>query len=362
MKSSTDAPKLPQMMQREIAILPCRNGIETANAIIKHIHDLCEGRHFKGLSYLKKPVEIDTRDFIDGEIRPKIRESVRGKRVYIVQNTLNPRKPEQTSHNIMELLLTTDAVRRSDADEINLVLPYLSYSKQERSTGREPISVKVLLDAFASLGIRRLFTMELHAPAVQGFVNYRIENLYAFQIFLSYFLKEKKFKGVWIAPDPNAGKFVRHYSKVSGFPMALGYKYRAADSMHEIDELQLLGDIRGRDVAIIDDQSATSRTLLRAVNAAKDMGANKVYCGVTHAMFLGDAQDAFRDAVDKGLMEELVCTNTLMQPEEFLNENRYIRVLDGLRLFAEAIFETYKGGSISRLYEAPLRNSLFGRT
>ena len=349
-------------MGRQIAILPCRNGLQTANAIIRHIHDICNGRDFKGLSYLKKPVEIDTRDFIDGEIRPKIRESVRGKRVYIVQNTLDPRKPEQTSHNIMELLLTTDAVRRSDADEINLVLPYLSYSKQERSTGREPISVKVLLDAFENLGIRRLFTMDLHAPATQGFVRYRIENLYATQIFLRYFLKEKKFKGVWIAPDPNAGKFVRHYSKFSGLPMAFGYKYRTADSMHEIEELHLLGDIRGRDVVIVDDQSATSRTLLRAVSAAKDLGANKVYCAVTHAMLLGDAQDAFRDAVKKGLMEELVCTNTLMQPEAFLRKNSYVKVLDGLRLFAEAIFETYTGGSISRLYEAPLRDSLFGRT
>jgi ribose-phosphate pyrophosphokinase len=362
MKSLTDGPKFTPEMQREIAILPCRNGIETANAIIRHIHDICNGRDFKGLSYLKKPVEIDTRDFIDGEIRPKIRESVRGKRVYIVQNTLDPRKPEQTSHNIMELLLTTDAVRRSDADEVNLVLPYLSYSKQERSTGREPISVKVLLDAFENLGIRRLFTMELHAPAVQGFVNYRIENLYASEILLRYFLKEKKFKGVWIAPDPNAGKFVRHYSKFSGLPMAFGYKYRTADSMHEIEELHLLGDIRGRDVVIVDDQSATSRTLLRAVSAAKDLGANKVYCAVTHAMLLGDAQDAFRDAVKKGLMEELVCTNTLMQPEAFLRKNSYVKVLDGLRLFAEAIFETYTGGSISRLYEAPLRDSLFGRT
>ena len=177
-----------------------------------------------------------------------------------------------------------------------------------------------------------------------------------------YFLKEKKCKGVWIAPDPNAGKFVRHYSKVSGLPMAFGYKYRAADSMHEIEELKLLGDISGRDVAIIDDQSATSRTLLRAVNAAKALGAKRVYCAVTHGMFLGDAQKAFRDAVKKGLMEELICTNTLIQPKEFLNKNRYIKVLDGLRLFAEAIFETYTGGSISRLYEAPLRDALFGRT
>jgi ribose-phosphate pyrophosphokinase len=204
--------------------------------------------------------------------------------------------------------------------------------------------------------------MELHAPAVQGFVNYRIENLYASQIFQSYFLKEKKFKGVWIAPDPNAGKFVRHYSKVSGLPMAFGYKYRTADSMHDIEELHLLGDIRGRDVAIIDDQSATSRTLLRAINAAKELGAKQVYCAVTHAMFLGDAQKAFKDAVKQGFMKELVCTNTLMQPEAFLKKNRYIKVLDGLRLFAEAIFETYTGGSISRLYEAPLRDSLFGKT
>jgi ribose-phosphate pyrophosphokinase len=349
-------------MEREIAILPCRNGIETAHAIISHIHEICRERNVESLSYLKHPVEVDTRDFNDGEIKPKIRESVRGKRVYIVQNTLSPHAPGQTSHNIMELLLTADAARRSDADEINLVLPYLSYSKQERSTGREPISVKVLLDAIANLGVRRLFTMELHAPAIQGFVSYRIENLYATQIFLRYFLKEKKFKGVWIAPDPNAGKFVRHYSKFSGLPMAFGYKYRTADSMHDIEELKLLGDIRGMDVAIVDDQSATSRTLLHAVQAAKDLGAKQVYCAVAHAMFLGNAEEAFRRAVTQGLMKELVCTNTLMHEEAFLRRNRYVKVLDALRLFAEAIFETYTGGSISRLYEEPLRDSLFGRT
>jgi len=348
-------------MEREIAVLPCRNGLETANAIIGHIREICSERGIESLSYLKHPVQIDTRDFIDGEIRPKIRESVRGKRVYIVQNTLNPNAPEQTSHNIMELLMTTDAVRRSDADEINLILPYLSYSKQERSTGREPISVKVLLDAFANLGVRRLFTMELHAPAIQGFVTYRIENLYATQIFLSHFLKEKKFKGVWIAPDPNAGKFVRHYSKFSGLPMALGYKYRSPDTMHDIEELKLLGEIAGRDVAIVDDQSATSRTLLRAAQAARDLGARRVYCAVAHAMFLGNAEESFREAVRQGLMKELVCTNTLIHREAFLKRNRYIKVLDALKLFAEAIFETYTGGSISRLYEEPLRDSLFGK-
>lgn len=362
MKKIDESRQRAHEMEREIAILPCRNGLETAEAVIGHIHEICRERNIGSLSYLKHPVEVDTRDFDDGEIRPKIRESVRGKRVYIVQNTLSPHAPERTSHNIMELLLTADAARRSDADEINLVVPYLSYSKQERSTGREPISVKVLLDAFADLGVRRLFTMDLHAPAIQGFVSYRIENLYASQIFLRYFLKEKKFKGVWIAPDPNAGKFVRHYSKFSGLPMAFGYKYRTADSIHEIEELKLLGDIKGKDVAIVDDQSATSRTLLHAAQAAKDLGAKQVYCAVAHAMFLGNAERAFRNAVKQGLMKELVCTNTLMHQESFLKRNPYVKVLDALRLFAEAIFETYTAGSISRLYEEPLRDSLFGRT
>ena len=195
----------------------------------------------------------------------------------------------------------------------------------------------------------------------QGFSSeINIQNLYASALLIDYFLEKIRFNGIFVAPDPGAGKMVKHYSKVTGLPMALGYKYRNPDSHHDFEEQRLLGDVKGMDAAIVDDQSAGSGTLINMARTVKDAGADKVYCAVAHAMLLGDAEEKFSKAVEEGVITELVCTNTLIQPDELLERNPYIKVLDSLKIFAEAIIETHEGGSISRLYEPRLRESMFG--
>jgi ribose-phosphate pyrophosphokinase len=343
----------------DIAIVACRNGVETANCIISHLNSIVMEGHEQ-----MTPISLldsESQDFKDGEIITRLRESVRGKDVYIVQNTLDPRKPELTSHNIMELMIMIDNVRRSDAAHVSVIIPYLSYCKQERRQGRQPVSLKLLIDMLETAGAERLITMDLHSPATESFSkSFKIQNLFASPLLMKHILEDMAFKGVFVAPDPNAGKTARHYSKLSGLPMAICYKYKKPDSMHDIDDHTLLGDVKNKDALIIDDQTAGSGTLLGTAKLLKSQGAKQVCAAVTHAMFLGDAEQSFRKAVDEGMLSELIITNTLLHSKEFLDRNPYLKVIDALRLVSEAIYEIHTDGSISSLYEPRLRKEMFG--
>jgi ribose-phosphate pyrophosphokinase len=373
----------------EPALISCRNGRITTSKISKHLEEICndrkeeiiekynqnkkisdyEYRQLQLINYFDrngiKIIETEISDFKDGEIKLRIDETVTGKDVYVIQNTLNPRMPQFTSQNILELELMVDALLRSEASHVNIILPYMSYSKQERRQGREPISAKRFIDKIVNCGAERITTMDLHADAIEGFTSAkscRIQNLYASSILLNYFIDELKLDCVWIAPDPGAGKKVKHYSKVTGYPMALGYKYRDPEKMHEIDEQKLLGEINGKNVAIIDDQTAGSTTMLQMAKTAKNYGATKVYGGVTHGMLLGDGEYKFKEAKKEGIIEQLVMTDTLIQPQEYLEQNKdWLIVKEALHMFADAIFETHVNGSISRLYKLNLRNAIYGK-
>jgi ribose-phosphate pyrophosphokinase len=361
----------------EIAFVACSNGEKTTRILCNHIVRIAEQRASLdakspyesrqrdfSLSVMESgisPVSTETRLFKDGELITKLHESVRGKDVYVVQNTLDPRNPERTSHNIMELLIMLDTVKRSEAAHVTAVVPYLSYCKQERRQGRQPISLKLIIDMIEKAGAERLITMDLHAGATEGFAsNLKIQNLFASPLLLHYFEETIKFKGTFVAPDPNAGKTVRHYAKVTGLPMAIAYKFRRPDSMHDISEQILLGDVKGKDAVVIDDQTAGSGTLIGTCKLLKQIGAKDIYAGVTHGMLLEDGDIKFRAAVKEGLLKQLVITNTLVQPESFLEENPYITVLDALHIFSQAIFETHVDGTVSGLYDPRLRKEMFG--
>ncbi len=367
----------------ELAIVPCRNGKTTAEVLKSHLVSICKerGSSLKGKKKLSsyeqrqtefikhvsefgiKIIESEIKDFKDGEISIALNESVRGKDVYVIQNTLNPEKPEETSKNIMELLLMLDAVQRADAAHVTVIMPYFSYCKQERRQGRQPISTKLLIDIMEKAGAECLITMDLHAPATEGSVaakDFRIQNLFASPMLIDYLMNEKKFDGVYVAPDPGAGKMVTYYAKVTNSPMALGYKQRDPRSQHDFKEQKLLGDVKGKEVVIIDDQIATGGTLINMAKLIKEHGAKKVYAGVTHAMFLGEAGDKFAKAVEEGTFEEVIVTNTLIHTPEFLKKNKYLRVIDTLRIFSDAVFEMQVDGSVTRLYSDPLRKVMFG--
>lgn len=330
----------------ELAIIACRNGEDTAKLLQQHLG--C------------KKINADVKDFKDGEIKITIKDSINGKDLFIVQNTLNPRRPQDTSNHMMELFLMVDAARRSGAGKISVILPYMSYSKQEKRSGRQPISAKMVIDFLEKSGVSRLITVDLHAPAIEGFSDkMKINNIYASIIFKKY-LADNNFNGVLIAPDPGAGKMVKHYAQVLNLPMAFGYKYRNPDTMHEVSEQKLLGEVNGKSVAIIDDQTAGSGTMINMAKLAKEKGAKDVLCVACHGMLLGDAEEQYKKAVEDETIKKLVITNTLIQPKSFLENNPYIETVDAIRIIAEFVSEIHNCGSTTRLYGPELGKSHFG--
>ncbi|MBN2457611.1 ribose-phosphate pyrophosphokinase [Candidatus Woesearchaeota archaeon] len=389
MSTKMECPYYYGINRGEFALVACRNGQKTANIIKSHLEDICKEREelingmdqdkllshpgydyfMRQLQFINhvnrnngvKVIETEIKDFKDGEVKPKLVNSIAGKDVYIVQNSLDPRHPSETDHNIVELMLMLNTVKSAGAGNTSVIMPYMSYSKQDRRTGREPDSAMAILKVIQTMGAQRFFSMDLHAPAITGFSDPNkmiINNLYASSILMNYF--EDKGLDMWVAPDTGAGKMVRHFTKVTGLPMALGYKYRSPDSSHEVEEQELLGYVEGMRVGIIDDQSAGSTTLIGMAKKCKENGATYIVGGVSHGLLLDDAEFKYRKAVKEGVLDELVITNTLIQPDEFINNNPYLKVLDALKFFAEAIFETHVSGSISRLYQPTLRKSMFG--
>ncbi len=368
--------------QEDFVIAACRNGTESAEIIRNDIKNICSDaeqylKSKKSLNHHEAAkmnfvcaaneadailTPIDCKTFGDGEILPTVERSVREKAVYLVQNTFDPAHPEKTSDNIIELLLTLDALKRSSPSKIVVIVPYLSYSKQERRQGRQSISAKVLLDMIHVAGADKLITIDLHTSAVEGFTSAKdmtIDHLFASSVFIEY-LRAKKFNGVFAAPDIGAGKTIKHYSKVMGLPFALGYKFRKPDSKHNFEAHGILGDVDGKDIVMIDDQIASGSTLINATKLLKEKGAKDVYLFVTHGLFLKDAEEKFRKLLDDGTLKELIITNSLMPSKEFLERNPKIVVLDVLQLFSRAIYEMQTGGSISGLYNPDLRHSLYG--
>ncbi|MGV8161978.1 MAG: ribose-phosphate diphosphokinase [Candidatus Nanoarchaeia archaeon] len=366
----------------DFAIASCSNGKESAQNIKADFEKICvqtarslEGKSNLGrtdhvqlqFSLLMKEFEtpvvpIGCAVFSDGEILPTIERSVREKAIYLIQNTFDPQNPENTSRNIMELLLTIDSLKRSSSSKITVILPYLSYSKQERRQGRQPISVKLLLDLMHTAGADKLLTVDLHAPATEGFTSAKdmtIDPLFASSVIIEY-LKELKFDGVFVAPDVGAGKMVKHYSKVMNLPFALGYKFRKPDSKHTFETQDILGDVEGKDVAMIDDQIASGSTLIHAAKMLKDKGAKDIYVFATHGLFVKDAEKNFKEAVQNGFIKEVIVTNSLHYSPEFLERNPHIKVLNVLKLFSRAIYEMQTGGSISGLYDPEIRHVLYG--
>lgn len=363
------------MLRGDLVLVACRNGVNTARILRKHLEEIKESRkkfyeNSSGPYKTMQKQEIEFIEYIDnfgidlvisrtdifkdGEILPTLEsESMREKDVFIVQNTLNPSEPEKTSDNIIELYLALDAARRGTPDNLTAVVPYLSYQKQEKDEGRQPISAKAIIDLIA-YNANMLLTMDLHEPAEKGFSKpkeMKIENLYASSILLNDLINKKKFSGVFVSPDAGGVKMVGHYKKVTGLDMAVGFKYRGAGAVHTKEFQDLIGDVKNKDIAIIDDQLATGGTILDIAKVAKEKGANKVYAAVTHGMFLDNSEVKFRKAKENGTIDEIIITNTLIHSDDFYRRNKEeITVIDSLAVFAKRAYGKHTSADLSAVY------------
>ena len=288
--------------------------------------------------YLSLPLsECAIKTFSDGEISVQIGESVRGKDVFVIQPTCAP-----ANSNLMELLILTDALKRSSANSITAVVPYFGYARQDRKAApRVPISAKLVANMMQTAGIDRVVTMDLHAGQIQGFFDVPVDNLYGSLIFLDY-LKEKNLKNPIIAsPDVGGVTRARSFAKKLSLDLVIVDKRREEANKSEV--MNIIGDVAGKDVILIDDMIDTAGTIVKAAGAFKDQGAKSVSAFCTHAVLSGPAYER----IESGALDGLVVTDTIPLKQE----SDRIKVISVAPLFGEVIRRVYHDESVNSLFK-----------
>ncbi len=288
--------------------------------------------------YLSLPLsECAIKTFSDGEISVQIGESVRGKDIFVIQPTCAP-----ANSNLMELLILTDALKRSSANSITAVVPYFGYARQDRKAApRVPISAKLVANMMQTAGIDRVVTMDLHAGQIQGFFDVPVDNLYGSLIFLDY-LKEKNLKNPIIAsPDVGGVARARSFAKKLSLDLVIVDKRREEANKSEV--MNIIGDVAGKDVILIDDMIDTAGTIVKAAGAFKEQGAKSVSAFCTHAVLSGPAYER----IESGALDGLVVTDTIPLKQE----SDRIKVISVAPLFGEVIRRVYHDESVNSLFK-----------
>lgn len=278
--------------------------------------------------------------FADGEVNISIEETVRGCLVFVVQSTNNP-----VNDNYMELLVMIDALKRASAKEINVIMPYYGYSRQDRkSAPRQPISAKLMADLLQAAGASRMMCLDLHAAQIQGFFNIPIDNFLALPILAEYFVKKELDNVVVISPDHGGTTRARKLAEILDAPIAIVDKRRPKPNCAEV--MNLIGEVDGKNCVIIDDMVDTAGTLAIVVNVLKAKGAKSVYACCSHGILSGNACDKL-DATE---LEELVITNSVRLSEEKKNNYPWIKQLSIARLLAAGILNIVDDKPVSDLF------------
>ena len=287
--------------------------------------------------YLGIPLsEASIKRFSDGEISVQIGESVRGKDVFIIQSTCAP-----TDTNLMELLILTDAIKRSSASTVTAVIPYFGYARQDRKAApRVPITAKLVANMIEIAGIDRVVTMDLHAGQIQGFFDIPVDNLYGTITFINY-LKNKHLSNPIVA-SPDIGGVARARSLAKQLNLDLAIIDKRREKANESEVMNVIGDANGKDVILIDDMVDTAGTLIKAAAAFKERGATSVTAFCTHPVLSGPAYER----IAAGAIDELVVTDTIPLKEQ----NEHIKVISVAPLFAEVIRRVYHDESVNNLF------------
>ncbi|PHM17225.1 MAG: ribose-phosphate pyrophosphokinase [Sulfuricurvum sp. PD_MW2] len=274
--------------------------------------------------------------FSDGEINVQISESVRGRDVFIIQSTGAP-----SNDNLMELLIMTDALRRSSANSITAVVPYFGYARQDRKAApRVPITAKLVADMFETAGIDRVVTIDLHAGQIQGFFDIPVDNLYGAIIFQEYITSKNLPNPIIASPDIGGVARARYFAEKLGLEMVIVDKRR--EKANESEVMNIIGDVTGKDVIMIDDMVDTAGTMVKAAAALKKRGAASVMACATHGVLSGKAFEN----INNGELDELVISNTLTLG----GQSDKIKVLSVAPLFAEVIRRVYHNESVNSLF------------
>ena len=283
---------------------------------------------------------LSIKTFSDGELWIKFEENIRGRDVFIIQPTNSP------AENILELVLIIDAAVRASANTVTAVVPYFGYGRQDRKDKpRVPISSRVMVDLVTATGANRIITMDLHSTQIQGFATIPFDHLYSRIVLMDAInnLGLDPKKSTVLAPDVGSARMSQAYAKRLGMHFALIDKRRYAPNKAEV--MNLIGDLKDKDVLIIDDMIDTAGTIVNAANAAKENGAKSVTAVATHALLSGPAIEQIKESAIK----KLIVTDTVSIPENKKLDN--MEIVSVAQVFGEAIRRVYEGESVSALFE-----------
>lgn len=280
--------------------------------------------------------KIDIKKFSDNETYVNVQENVRGKNCYVLQSGSNP-----ANENLMELLIIIDALKRSSAGTINAVIPYFGYARQDKKAApRVPITARLVADMLEVAGVQRVITLDLHAAQIQGFFNIPVDHLTGSTLFVEY-IKSKNLKNPIIAsPDVGGVARARTYAQSLGYDLVIVDKKREKANVSEV--MNIIGDVEGRDVIILDDMVDTAGTLTKAADVLKSKGATSVMACCTHGVLSGPAYER----ISASALDELVITDTipLRAPHD------KITVLTAAEITAKTISRIYTNESIQDIF------------
>jgi ribose-phosphate pyrophosphokinase len=306
--------------------------IFSGNANRKLAEKICEELHL--------PLgDAKVGSFSDGEITVNINETVRGRDVYLIQSV----SPPLVNRYLMELLIMIDACKRASAKSISAVIPYYGYARQDRKAkARDPISAKLVADLLEKAGANRVLAMDLHATQIQGYFNIPVDHLMGVPILAKYFKSKNIEDLVVVSPDLGSVARSRKFADSLDAQIAIIDKRRPKANVAEI--MNIIGDIKGKNVILIDDMIDTAGTIVQGAKALKDLGAKDVYACCTHAVLSGPAIERLENSVIK----ELVVLDTINLSEDKILDK--MTVLSAAPLFAEVMKRVYKNESVSNLF------------
>ncbi len=279
--------------------------------------------------------EVNYQLFSDGEMSPFLTESVRGHDVFIIQSTFAP------ADNFMEMLLMIDAAKRASATNVNVIIPYFGYARQDRKDKpRVAIAAKMIANLISAAGANRIMTCDLHADQIQGFFDIPLDHLDGAYIFIPY-LKTLGLENIMFAsPDVGGIKRARYFAKYFNADLAVCDKYRK--EANKVESMRLIGEVEGKDVILVDDLVDTAGTICKAAGLLKEKGANSVRAVCTHPVLSGTAYEN----IENSALEEIVVSDTIPLKKQISK----IKVLTVSNLFAKAIRKIHDHESISSLF------------
>ena len=318
-----------QSSNRELKIFSGRSNIQLAEKIAQNIGS---------------PLgNVTAKNFSDGEIWVKYEENIRGTDVFVIQSTNAP------AENMLELLIMLDAAHRASAYRITAVIPYFGYARQDRKDQpRVSISAKLVANLIANTRCDRVLTMDLHAPQIQGFFDIPLDHLYGAYIFISHFLEKQIPDLVIVSPDIGGMNLARSYASRLGCDMAMLDKRREKHNVCKVT--RLIGDVKDKNVLVVDDLVDTAGTLINGVNVLKEQGAKDVYVACTHAILSGEAISRIQESP----VTNIYFTDSVTVPKSKRIEK--LKILSVAELLSDAILRIHEERSISDLF--PLKGKL----